>query len=272
MTAQACVRGCTVPGKHKTTCRCADVGHRHVIEWHDHVPDAECSADCRGCDWCDGGCLPRPARVGLLCAGDAGRIVRTVAELPALVMWIRVNVTPGGAGSRDVLREAPAPLDVQAVDDADRLHRLLCEWAARYLADAGLAGPKHVASLVRPGGHASLHAGATGEATGELAAWLTPHLAGMAAQPWAGRWHDRLTATVRQVDQRWPREDARIKLPLPCPTCQRVMLYRHPPVTKGADFTVICHADDCDRVLSLDDYYVRAHVALGEHRQKAMVR
>jgi len=251
-----------VIGRHLAACTCADDGHEHVKPHHDHGPDEPCQDDtCRWCDDCTG-CQPRLARVGRLCQPDIGRLTRALIDMPLLVVWVRMNVQPGTRSARgDVLREAPAPLDVHAVDDADRLHGLASTWLARYFAESGIGSAKTVAWLHEG---AILRAGSNGLGAGNVSMMVLDHLAGVASQPWAGAWHDSIVTAHRSVSARWPREDWAIKLPLPCPSCDRVMLYMHPPATEGADRLVICGTDWCNRVLTSDSYYLLAHQALAE--------
>lgn len=250
-TPTPCIRGCTIPDAHGPDCTCADDGHEHVNGHHDHPIGQACDDACRWCDEC-AGCLPRPATVGQpdprLCQACGGRARLAILDAGDLVQWVRDNVVPGTwrPGDRGVLREAPAPLTEQAVDDADAIHAALADWVIAYTLATGLTGPSWAGSAIRPQVRRvaedgttryddarviGLRAAGDHRVTARLAGWTLTHLEGFAGQSWAGDWHDEIVTLTRQVSGRWPREDRVRKLPIPCPSCDRVMLYMHPPAS-----------------------------------------
>lgn len=256
----ACARGCTVRDRHLN--HCADAG-------------AEPGA-ARTCT----GCQPRTADAGQLCQLCEGRITRALLDAPHLVGWLRANVAPGAATDAPRVagtREAPAPLSLAAVDDIDAVYATLANGIVRYCRAARLSGPR--LSGARTVADATTGAGwrvggiraetPDAEAVGQLAAWLLDHLRGVMDQPWAPTWHDEVTTAVRTAGKRWPREEPARKLPIPCPSCDRVMLFMHPPVAAGHPTTVTCHAADCARVLTEGDYWLRASTLLAERARLA---
>lgn len=277
-TVEPCIRGCLAHGKHLPACPCHGDTHAHA------------DSQCPSCP----GCAPRVADVGRLCQPCSGRITRALLDAPDLVGWIREQVTPGTwRGTRDdVLREAPAPLTVDAVADADDLHALLSAWAVAYADLTGLTGPSWGGSAIRPGSRrridlpgphglpstrhvvyddprvVGLRADADHrDATHRVATWLLRHREGIAALDWAASWHDEVVDAIRGASSRWPRAPRQRKLPLPCPSCDQVMLWMHPPAGPPAyqddgslswayPISVCCHNDACGRVLTEGDYYL----------------
>lgn len=99
-----CLSGCTSLGQHMSHC------------------DDEA---CRGC-------MPRTTEIGNLCGRCWSNLQRDVRTAPSIVDWIREHVAPSSQwGERVNSKEidAPAPLGINAVDDADELHAMLASWA-----------------------------------------------------------------------------------------------------------------------------------------------
>lgn len=271
MTASAvdvgepCARGCTRGGKHRPTCSCGADGHDH---------DEQCAA-CAGC-------LPRGAALGRLCTPCAGRVTRALLDAGDLAAWLLENVMPGSTPDAPRVsgsREAPVPLSLTALDDADELHATLATWVMRYTRWTGLAGPATTGTATRPrlidrDGHHHTERRPTGlrpeagaTVTAQLAAWLLAHQEGLAHHEAAPFWHDEIVGIVRLANAHFPRADPARKLPIPCPSCDRVLLYMHPPVAAGHPVTVACAADECGRILTEGDYYVRATTLLHERQR-----
>lgn len=246
-----CVRGCTVRGRHLSTC-------------------PEPAADTATCT----GCQPRQATLGRLCDACTGRITRAVLDAPHLVEWLRDNVAPGATTDAPRVagtREAPAPLSLTALDDIDSIYVTLVHAVVSYCAAAGLVGPK-LTGIRTALAHGQAPHRVTGlrrevpnhVAVAQIAAWVLDHHEGMVHQPWAGSWHDDITGAVSTASKRWPRQDPARKLPIPCPSCDRVMLRMHPPMAAGHPTTVACHASECGRVLTEADYWLRAQTLYSE--------
>jgi hypothetical protein len=251
----ACARGCTVRDRHLSTCPEQDPA------W------PECT-----------GCQPRGAETGQLCGLCLGRITRALLDAPHLVRWLRANVAPGAPADAPrvtLTREAPAPLSIAAVDDIDAVFAALANGITRYCGATGLTGPRLTgARAVADTNGGSRVNGVRSDvpdaqAVGQLAAWALDHLDGIVSQTWAPTWHDDVTVIVRTANKRWPRHDPARKLPIPCPSCDRVMLFMHPPVAAGHPTTVTCHASDCARVLTEADYWLRAQTLYSERARMA---
>lgn len=290
--AAPCLRGCSKTGQHQPDCLCGAEGGDDPPRTHEH------GEDCPRCS----GCLPRPAVKGGLCQPDVGRLTRALLGMADLASWIRTNRTPGTwrPGRGDVLREAPAPLEIAAVDDADEMHSTLARWTALYCSEVPMAGPPWLGSDVRPaarrikaGWHLTscsasdcpgcwveyvearvvgLRSTASASmAIGGLAGWVLTHLEGVLERDWAGDLYGEVTDVYRAADARWPRSDRERKLPLPCPECQRVMLFMHPPAEERHPVTVVCHREECGHVLTESDYLLKAQIAFYERTGKAVV-
>lgn len=266
MTARPCARLHPVRGEHL----------ERLLTPDDDPADPGCArryGKCRGC---------RPAVVAdtagvheQLCDACKAQIMRVLLDLDGLLDHVRLHVRPGTANPRqDVLREAPAPLTVAAVDDADALHAVVHTWALRYAYALGLAGPQVTRSAVRwdddewPVG---IMPGRDPMVTYAVVQWLIPHADGLSSglhpdtrAADAVAWYRDLTSTYWAVENRWPRAPKERRLSLPCPGCDRLMLHMHPPSVQGADVTVMCHR--CGFRMTEDDYYWRVHEVRGEKR------
>lgn len=247
-----CARACVVQGRHLAACASTD--------------------SCTGCQ-------PRTATVGRLCDACSGRITRALLDAPHLVEWLRDNVAPGAGNDAPRVsgtREAPAPLSIAAVDDIDAICLTLVHAVIAYCDDTGLVGPRLVgirtATGLRPlvtGVRAVEDSHVT---VAQLAAWLLDHHAGIVTQSWAGGWHNDITGAVFSASKRWPRQEPARKLPIPCPSCDKLMLFMHPPVSAGHPTTVTCHASECGRVLTEADYWVRAQTLYAERARTAKAK
>jgi hypothetical protein len=255
-----CARGCTARGRHLPTCS----------------DGTETSHSRESPDAC-GGCLPRSATVGLLCEPCAGRVTRALLDAPHLVAWLRENVAPGAASDAPRVagtREAPAPLSLTAVDDIDTIVTALVVAVMSFCKDTTLVGPQLVGvrAVVLDKTRARVigirSEVAPEESTAQFAAWLIDHLEGVAAQPWAPAWATSVTHAVASASKRFPRADPARKLPIPCPSCDRLLLYMHPPFAAGHPTTVTCHGADCARVLTEADYWLRAQTLYSERTRK----
>lgn len=229
----SCQRACVVPRHHTTDC---------------HT------------DTCIG-CQPRQAAQGsTLCQPCKGRIWRAVEDLSTVNAWVRCHVQPStstGDGPRvTTTRTPPAPLRLDALDDIDNVVAALNAWVDRARAEhpdrphppdrAGtrvLAGRVHGAAA----GHDTLPAQAA-------AAWLHTWHDWMTERDWAAAYHDTVTTLARTLRGKYATRERLRKLPTPCPACDRLSLWYHPPKTATAEVTVCCHADDCGAVITHDDY------------------
>ena len=251
-----CVSGCTQRGQHLDDCA-----------------DERC-----------GGCLPRPAaEQRAVCERCDSRTVEALSRIPDLVVHVRSLVEPSLAGTladrvSGGSREAPAPLNVNAVADADDLHAMVAAWIEKVIDEhpAGLVGPPWVGSRVLAASkrrHDQITdtdgrpvlvydqprvAGLTAEgwdATTHLVTWLLPHL------PWAlaqADWADDLVAVITtehaKVAARWPTEERPQHLAAPCPKCDRLTLTRYAPSCYLGPVTISCRHPDCGEPVPPDKY------------------
>lgn len=213
--ATACLYGCTLHDHHK----------------------AECPGDCRGC-------LPRPADIGLLCAGCYGKLTDAVTDSPELLHRLHALGNPN-AGARalsdDIVnRKDPAEgsiLPAQWLDE-DELNRLLTSWVSLVIDEHPVRGMRGPAG--KPW-------------NGNAAAWLLPHLPWCAGQVWVVDMRDELVSFVGSLRKRWPGLDD-VEPPrhvdIPCPRCDLLTLVYTPPKWSGQPFRVECTNQDCARVFS----------------------
>ena len=228
-----------------------------------HVED--CAAtDCKGC-------LPAVAfGQSLYCVRHIGLIHMTLLQAPDLVSHIREHIEPGssppGSSIKRTKGEAPAPLNVSAMSDADDLHAALVEIAELVMDERHLAGPAWSGTDVRPAAKRRTEWGAIVYeparaagvkdtiASSEVASWLIPH------EEWLGGYEGAVGAIAGllklagQLRGRWPIEVRPQHLPTPCPTCDRLSLYRYAPKFAGLPVAIACAADDCQTVIK-DELY-----------------
>jgi hypothetical protein len=257
---QTCIRGCTFLGRHQP-------GAHDPSADGDFVAEADCS-----------GCLPRPAEPEqLLDRACKGRATRSLTSLADVAGHVRDMVERGTR--RDALEVnydpvALAPLSIEALTDLDEMAATLATWVMLAVEEhpAGLSGPDWQGARIVPASRrrndrgevryddarlVGVRAGGDGKVIGIAASWIRTHADWFAGQPWADQWHDEITDQARKVQARWPKLVRARKAPLPCPKCDRLTMWWHPAAFVGLDASVICHADDCDVVLTEEDYWIK---------------
>lgn len=225
----ACVTGCTSLGRHMSHC------------------DDE---DCRGC-------MPRETELGNVCGRCWSNLQRDVRTAPSIVDWIREHVEPSSQwGERVNSKEidAPAPLGINAVDDADELHAQLASWALFVMEQLGLNPP---APRRQRRGHDGTVVGLLpdSDATTSIARFLATHLEWCVGQDWAGAMVQEVGSTVRTLLARYPHAERARHLPdARCPVCERSSMVYHPPAWVGSDVLVQCDHNDCGCIIPEDRY------------------
>ena len=232
-TTITCVRGCTIAGQHMSDCDGVCGGCARKPGAH----RKECDRRCRGC-------LPRPAEIGALCWWCIKRLRETLAEIPALIAWLREAGSPlsrlGSGGDGRAIGDVAETVPMHAaVLDADELEREVAWWAMAVVEEhpAGLRGPK--AAGVHP------------------AAWLDAHHASIATMGLAEEIVSaltKITATLRaKFPPPWSVEPAR-KVHIPCPRCGSMSLTYTPQAWAFQPFRVSCGDPDCGRIFSEDEW------------------
>jgi hypothetical protein len=236
--------GCVQTGRHTTTC--------------------DLLAACPGC-------LPRPAAAGHAVCATCGTRARTaIAAAPAIVdhlhtlkrppaRWHDDTRTPSGAPG--------APLNVNAVVDADTLHALLAAWAVRIADARDLTGPSWAGSDIRPGARVRLPDGRTAytqprvvgvrhpDATRTVSGWLTIHLDWQLGQPSAAALVQEVPPLVATLTARWPTQQRQtVRLPVPCPACGTRSLTKHAPQWAGQPQQIVCDLAGCGHTVPEDRY------------------
>lgn len=160
---------------------------------------------------------PPLATTGLLCTGHAKRLERLLAEMPLAHRWLRANLVPGGSGDSDKIsgtKSPPAPLRIEALDQADLIEAQLLSWAENVAQDRSLKAP------VRPQ---------------DCAAMLRRQVGWIAEQEWVADLIAEVGDSVNGARRIAPWEAGIHRLPAPCPQCDRMTLTR-----RDGDSEVAC--------------------------------
>lgn len=243
------VRTCHLRGEHRTECEipCAR---------------ARCAGPREHEDACHG-CRPAEATYGCLCERDRGRLARALVTAGDLVRHLRDEVPPTSApsdGQPRGHRAPPAPLRLDAVDDADQVYAALADLADAVAAAQRLTGPRRPGVWVDETGRIlGVRPEHAAEAAYAVAGWLHTHLdwiSGWAVVPElfeaadvvelvSGATYKTPAGLVRLVETiaaRWP--TASRERPIPgviCPRCDtRGSLIYWPPAEYEAPVTVAC--------------------------------
>lgn len=211
-----------------------------------HAPGHEHDRDCTGC-------LPARAEYGILCAHHRGRLARALIQAPDLVGHIRTELEPTQGlsdGQPRGHRAPPAPLRLNAVDDADLVYAAVAQLAEAVADLRDESGPQepgawrdHQGRII---GVTPAHAVAATEAA---ARWLHLRLDWLSA--WegipqvfddpdptvpmdSGGFHNFAGGAIRILEAasgRWPTASRSRYIPgVVCPDCdRRGSLVYHPP-------------------------------------------
>jgi hypothetical protein len=231
--ARNCATGCTSLGRHLSHC---------------DSPDDQCR-----------GCMPREAVDGLLCARCWGNLQRDVRTAPSIVDWIREHVEPSAQwGERVNSREidAPAPLTVTAVDDADGLHSMLASWALLILEEhpSALSRPK-LERQWRTQDGTVVGLLPDSSATTGLCRFIDRHAEWASEQPWVGEMVTEIGRVVRTLLARYPQAERARHMPqVLCPACGRSSMVYFPPAWVGSQVLVQCEHASCGEKVPEDRY------------------
>jgi hypothetical protein len=267
------VTTCRIRGQHLTledtgTTGCETACDRRACPGHRDHPDA-----CHGC-------RPATATWGLLCDRDRSRLARAIVTAPDYIRYLRTQLEPGGApadGQPRGHRAPPAPLRLDAVDDADQVYAVLSETCASVAAARQLTGPARPGAWYNAAGQLiGVKAETAAAAASEAATWLHAHLDWLSGwAPVADLFADAdavtlasgltyqtppgLVRVVEAVAGRWPTASRERAIPgVICPRCDtRGSLVYHPPDEFEAPVTVACHR--CAHVIPDDSlgWYAR---------------
>lgn len=229
MTTTTCVRGCTIAGQHATECA---------------------GGECRGC-------LPRPTEVGALCWWCIKRLRETLAEIPALVTWLReageplarFGQTSDVKGRGDTAETVPMHA---AWLEADELDAEVASWALALVEEHPVRMVGHKALGLHP------------------AEWLDRHHETLATMGFAEEIVRALTRAVATLKARFPPPwavEPERQVPIPCPRCGAMLLTYTPQAWAFQPFRVSCGNPDCGRVFSEDEWdKIKSLAAAGARR------
>jgi hypothetical protein len=131
MSFTACIRGCTIKGKHLSTCDEASPEQQQVRAlFGDRLPTCK-------------GCLPHRAAEGtLLCSRDLSRLRENLDKVPDLCAHLRSATDPLRAhvydseqSSKSRAVEAAAPMNLAAVDASTEVAEIVAGWAIHFGSD-----------------------------------------------------------------------------------------------------------------------------------------
>jgi len=166
-----------------------------------------------------------------------------------VVSWIREHVEPSSQwGERVNSREidAPAPLAVSAVDDADELHAVLAWWAHDFMEKGGFAGPQLIVRQRRTPRGEVVGLLADSDATGTVCRFLATHLEWASGREWVAVMVDEVGRLVRTLLARYPEAERARHMPdVLCPACGRSTMVYYPPAWLGSEVVVQCEHGAC---------------------------
>ena len=229
MTTTTCVRGCTIAGQHTTECG---------------------GGECRGC-------LPRPAETGALCWWCVKRLRETLAEIPALITWLREAGEPlarfGQASDVKGKGDAAETVPMHAAWlEADELEAEVASWALALVEEHPVRMAGHKALGLHP------------------AEWLDRHHETLARMGFVEEVVRTLTRAVATLKARFPPPwavEPERQVHIPCPRCGHMTLTYTPQAWAFQPFRVSCGNPDCGRVFSEDEWdHIKALAAAGERR------
>lgn len=193
----------------------------------------------------------------------AARARHRLTEAPAIIGWVRAQVTPGIGGVQDGMpraasKTAPLPLHADAVDDSDLAFARILEWVSYWAGVYDEQPPALIQTHWRVAGEAQgFRAGITAEGAHHLTA---------AATLWLLTRHDRIlmheaartyfvdaATIVQELTARYPTSPRRQRpvLDRACPVCDRFTYGADWQGDDVADFELRCsfcghHQDAAD--------------------------
>jgi hypothetical protein len=208
----------------------------------------------------------------------AARARHRLGEVPGLVAYVRTLITPAGAQRSDGVprpasKEAPAPLRVDALDEADNLYAQLLNTVEEMSERLNVSPPvTAVYAWSNSREVQGFRAGVTPEGAGvlvrNLTTWILLHFDKVARHPLAGHWYEDLTTMVEDLAKQFPRASrgAQLVLPRPCWLCGGETMGVEWRSAELRDFTLVCSycGAEGDTALLLKEPDVR--VLLGDMR------
>lgn len=183
---------------------------------------------------------------------SAARARQRLNEAPGLVAYVRTLVVPAGVQRSDGLprsasKEAPAPLRVDAVDEADSAYAQLLNWVS-YWSEALHLTPPVTASYAWGNDREAqgFRAGVTPDGAGllikNLTVWLLMHQDKIERHEHAGGYLEDVATIVWDLRRKFPRsgQGPRPVLPRPCPICGDESMGVEWQSEQLTDFMLVC--------------------------------
>ena len=249
--AAACECACNRPGPWRQPCDTAG-------GCGPHAPDPDCP-----------GCLPRPAVKGVFCDRCNTRLATALDVAAGLVVHLRACLLPGvgvvterGEEQHTKAPAAPAPVNLSAVDHADRIYVALRAAVGLACSELGMVGPEDQPAwrTFDPDNGmwtvAGLPLGSTGREAAPYVHWLTAHLDTIVTHSWAADFVTdtddcvSLATVIHRAGGAFPTVDRPAFLNpslerASCPRCELRSLHRTPPDIPGAPVLVTCISPTC---------------------------
>jgi hypothetical protein len=217
-----------------------------------------------------------------LCLHCRTRLVRAINVARDLIVHLRVLVDPMStrtvkAGRDDIAHpkkpEAPAPLNLVAIDAADLIFADLVTWtqtACDVLEMSGPEMPRVWRTAASHGDAVGLVAHSTGEEVGPVINWLRTHLDlivqhDLSAEMITGQ--ESIASIIERALCAFPMEDKPEYLPkVRCLSCDRQTVRLLPPETKGG--ASVLHCTGCGAMIREDQYDPDRHRILTDREQE----
>jgi hypothetical protein len=182
----------------------------------------------------------------------AVRARQRLHEAPGLIAYVRTLIVPASAQQSDGQprggsKEPPAPLRVDAVDEADSVYAQLLNWVAYWSEQLQIPAPVTATYAWSNDREVQgFRAGVTPEGAAglvqNLGTWLMLHQDAIERHEQAGEYFDDVAQLVRDLRGKFPRVSRGMRpvSPRPCPVCDEPAMGAEWHSDELTDFTLTC--------------------------------
>ena len=182
----------------------------------------------------------------------AVRARQRLTEAPGLIAYVRTLIVPASAQQSDGQprggsKEPPAPLRVDAVDEADSVYAQLLNWVAYWSEQLHIPAPVTATYAWSNDREAQgFRAGVTPEGAAglvqNLATWLMLHQPAIELHEQAGEYLNDVAQLIRDLRGKFPRVSRGMRpvSPRPCPVCDEAAMGAEWHSDELTDFTLAC--------------------------------